>query len=230
MNDKLFNLYESKWTDLISQVSLLKLNKDFEVKPTNPLLIFVENEEQYLSADIRIAIYGQETNGWYELDNSIEGIQQGYHEFFNLKECYSYGGQFWNGFKRFLNKLNEKYPNKNIRPIWNNIVKIGCNDRKGFPPNYIHDIERKFFPIIKEEMEILKPNIVLFLTGPNYDEIIENNFGDLKSEALHPFNERQLSKIEIENVEFAFRTYHPNYLWRNNIDEYFDRILSEINI
>ncbi len=230
MNSFLTNLYSSKWDRLQTEITRINSDNELETKPTSPLLLLVDNEAEFSSADIRILIFGQETNGWYEMDDTIEGISNNYDKFFNGGDCYSYGGQFWNGFNRFIKALQEKYPNKTIKPIWNNIVKIGCNDRKGFPPDYIYEMERQHFSVIKEELNILKPNIVLFFTGPNYDGIIADNFGKLSYKALTPFSERQISKVQLDGVAFAFRTYHPNYLWRNDIDSYFEKIISEINL
>ena len=70
----------------------------------------------------------------------------------------------------------------------------------------------------------------MFFTGPNYDSIVHDNFGKLEKQALAPFSERQISKIKLDGVDFAFRTYHPNYLWRNDIDSYFDTIINEIKL
>ena len=138
--------------------------------------------------------------------------------------------QYWNGVRRFINLLQAKHPNKKIKLVWNNIVKIGKYDDKGFPPDYIYEVEREHFSIIKQELEIIKPNIVLFLTGPNYDSVIQDNFGTIEKQALAPFSERQISKVKLDNVDLAFRTYHPNYLWRNDIDSYFDTIINEIKL
>ena len=125
--------------------------------------------------------------------------------------------------------MQKKFPDKKIRLTWNNIVKIGKHGAKGFPPDYIYEIEREHFHVIPQELEILNPNVVLFLTGPNYDSIIKDNFGELKYEALPNSTERQLSRVTLKNVPFAYRTYHPNYLWRNDIDDYFDTIIDDIN-
>jgi hypothetical protein len=174
-------------------------------------------------------IYGQETNSWYEKENgTIKDIQKLYNSFFNNGDCWSYGGQFWNGVNRFVCSVQKKYSNKKIRLIWNNIVKIGKHGDKGFPPDYIYEIERRYFQVIPQELEILKPNIVLFLTGPNYDSVIKDNFGELKYRAFQNSTERQLSRVSLKGVQFAYRTYHPNYLWRNDISHYFDTIIEDI--
>lgn len=230
MNNSLKQLYNSKWTEYYNELQKIWKGDKFVKKPTNPLLLKIDNETDFKKAEIRIMIFGQETNGWYENSDDLESIINAYQEFFGTDYCYSYGGQFWNGVNRFRSMLQEKYPDKKIRLVWNNLVKTGKSDGRGMPPDYIYQIERYNFEVIKEELKIVNPNVVLFLSGPNYDKIIKDNFGALKYEPLAPFSERQLSKIAFDSVDFCFRTYHPNYLWRNNINSYFDRILKEINI
>lgn len=229
MTKELFELYSSKWGDLTKAISLIYQNDNLLIKPTNPLLIKIKNEEDYSSADIRLMIFGQETNGWYEKDNSIEGILKGYDDFFNTDHCYSYGGQFWNGIGRFITMLSKKYPDKKIRYIWNDIVKIGKSEGKGLPPDYILNVERSLFPVIRDEIKIIKPNVLIFFTGPNYDNKIEDNFGKVAFEAIQPYNVRQVAKAKVENIP-AIRTYHPNYLWRKSITNYLDSVIDEIKI
>jgi hypothetical protein len=229
MNKQLYELYSSKWSRLSSAMKQINEDGNLDIKPASPLLLFINKEEELQSADIRVMIYGQETNGWCEGFNSdIQPILDCYNGFYNGGLCWSYGGQFWNGVSKFWTMLEAKYPNKKIRYICNNIVKIGKSDEKGFPPNYIYEVERSHFSIIKDELKIVKPNVVLFLTGPDYDSVIADNFGQLKYEALAPFSERWLSKVELSETDFAFRTYHPNFLWRNDIDNFFHTIINEI--
>lgn len=229
MNKELFELYSSKWDNLTKSISLIYQDDSLLSKPTNPLLIKIDNEEDYSSADIRLMIFGQETNGWYEMEDSIEGILKGYDEFFNTGYCYSYGGQFWNGVSRFISMISDKYPDKKIRYVWNDIVKIGKSEGKGLPPDYIYNVERDVFSVIKDEIKIIKPNFLLFFTGPYYDNKIEDNFGKVDFEPILPYNVRQLAKTKIAGIT-AIRTYHPNYLWRNDINSYFDSIINEIKI
>lgn len=231
MNKALLNLYSSKWDNLTAGLRPIIEDESLEIKPANPLLLYVGDEEDYASADIKLMIYGQETNSWYEKGSgTIDDIQTLYDGFFNEGDCWNYGGHFWNGISRFLSSLQSKFPEKKIRLIWNNIVKIGKHGDKGFPPDYIYEVERAHFHVIPQELEILKPHIVLFFTGPHYDSVIKDNFGELRYEALPNSTERQLSRIFLKNVPFAYRTYHPNYLWRNDINDYFDTIIEDINL
>lgn len=232
MNKQLLNLYSSKWDKLCSAMQPILEDDTLETKPTCPLLLSIGNEEEFKNADIRLIVFGQETNNWYEeFHNEIIHIIGKYDEFYNSGGCWSYGGQFWNGVARFIAMLQEKYPNKKISLIWNNIVKIGKFNDKGFPPDYVYEVEREHFSVIKNELKILQPTVVLFLTGPNYDSVIVDNFGDLAFTKLPTgFSERQIARLSLTGIPFAFRTYHPNYLWRNDINSYFESIIDKINI
>jgi hypothetical protein len=231
MNKKLLNIYESNWEKLLASMQDILNDEQLEEKPTNPLLLYI-NEEEYQAADIKIMVYGQETNDWEGLFQSdIEKTLTYYDEFLNQGECWNYGGQFWNGVSRFISLLQEKYPNKKISLVWNNLVKIGKYNEKGFPPDYIYEAERNSFNVAKDELKILQPNIVLFLTGPNYDSVIHDNFGALPFSKLpSSFSERALAKVTMLGIPFAFRTYHPNFLWRNDINAYFNAIIDKINM
>lgn len=72
-----------------------------------------------------------------------------------------------------------------------------------------------FSPVIKSEIKILKPDIVIFFTGPYRDKWIEHNFNDakfLKTETS--FSKWPLAQLVSKYLpEKSFRTYHPNYLW-----------------
>ncbi|MFQ3578700.1 MAG: uracil-DNA glycosylase family protein, partial [Bacteroidales bacterium] len=222
--------HSCKWDKLTSEFERIGSDKKLISQPTNPLLLQVDNEADFAAADLRILIFGQETNGWFEMDDTLESILDAYGDFYNKEKCFSYGGQFWNGFSRFITLVSKHFPNKKARFLWDNIVKIGKSEGKGFPPDYVYKMEREHFSVIKEEIKIIKPNVIVFLTGPNYDFVIKDNFGELPRQALTPFSERQISKIQFPGVDNVFRTYHPNYLWRNDIDSYFERIIKEIKI
>jgi len=228
LNSELLSLYKSNWDKLSNELIEIK-NSNSDTNPTNPLLIRIGDEKKYQEADLRVMIFGQETNDWgNDFQNDIEYIQSIYDGFFTTKHCFSYAGQFWNGISRFLKKLDEKNKEKPIEFIWNNVVKIGKSGGKGMPPEYIYQIEKNHFSILSKEIEILKPNIVLFLSGPYRDYILRNQFENIEFESIENYGLKQLAKVKLENVEYAFRTYHPNYLWRVGINNYFDTIIDEI--
>ena len=181
-------------------------------------------------------VFGQETNGWWnDLPKAnafadMEMLIDKYDKAFNDDSMFCKNTPFWNGFDKFRQMLGEKYAGKKIRYVWNNIVKIGKADEKGCPPDEIYNIEREYFSVIAEEVKIIRPNVILFLTGPKYDNKIADNFGELQYSAISPFPEKELAKLSIPDVDFAFRMYHPNYLYRSNIsiDSFFNSIIQNI--
>ena len=73
------------------------------------------------------------------------------------------------------------------------------------------------FPVFRTEVDILRPDLIVFLTGPKCDRRI--------SEILGPFLEENFSEDKfISRLSFkdsslppATRTYHPGYLQRERL-------------
>lgn len=63
LNDKLVNLYGAKIPGLYAAVESLFDDRD-TVKPALPLLIELNDDESYEKADLRIMVFGRETNNW----------------------------------------------------------------------------------------------------------------------------------------------------------------------
>ncbi len=230
MDSELFELYNSKWNQFHKELSKINNNAQFLVKPANPLLLKIGDDKKYKNSDLKVMFCGQEPNTWGgELKSNINKIQLYYQDFFLSNYCYEkYGGQFWNGVNRLKELFKSTFPEKSIEFIWNDIVKVGKRDGRGLPPRYIEEVELNYFKVIYKEVEILKPDVIVFMSGPNYDWFIKQQFGEVKFSHVENFNERQIAKIDIPGVASAYRTYHPNYLWRNNIDHYFGSIIKQI--
>ena len=50
----------------------------------------------------------------------------------------------------------------------------------------------------------------------------------IKTKPIKGFKERQLCKLETSLKIKTYRTYHPNYLWRNDINKYFKAIINDM--
>ena len=231
INRNLQELYLSNWDNLSKKINDLKQDDDQIVEPTNPLLIYISDEEKYLRSDLKVMVFGQETNDWEGgfSKEKMDHILKTYDDFYNSGSCYKRGGHFWNGVKRFNERLQNKFTNKSIHFVWNNVVKIGKNNEKNIPSDQIIHIELEHFNVVQRELEILEPDLLLFFSGPNYDHQIKTKINDVKYLEIDGFKTRELAELRINNIQFSFRTYHPNYLWRNNIDKYFDGILNKIS-
>jgi len=233
MNKKLAELYKSNWMNLSKDLNLILNDKKLTQKPTNPLLIYVD-EKKYFESDLKVMIIGQETNDWGKnFTGDLQETIKIYDDFYNSGYAINtYGGHFWNGINRFSSLLENKFPERKISYIWNNVVKIGASGRdQNHPQNHIYKAELDNFKVLEKELEILNPDIILFISGPNYDSNISSILNNVKFSSIdETFSSRQIAKLNFKNHKNIFRTYHPNYLWRNNINLYFDAIIDSIEL
>ncbi len=211
INHELLDIYNQKWNDLYDSL------KDLDSKLyANPFLIAF-NEREYEQADLKVMIFGQETKGWLSKEGLLESpelITSRYYNFFCLKKFYKgYGrSSFWRAFRFFQKELKTAYPNKNIYFSWNNINKIGKRKGTGFSLD-TEKIEREYLPVIVAEVELFKPDIVIFLTGPNRDSRISHHFHDAEFLSVDEFTPvRALAKVKSTLLpEKTIRIYHPSY-------------------
>jgi len=214
--------------------SLVSMPASFrnEQRPTNPLLLAIP--ESFMEANVKILFFGQETNDWEGVFPHGEGIHHliaTYTNFYLNGLCFGYGGQFWNG----ISKLKQKFEahltptGRTVSSLWNNLVKIGKYENRGLPSEEIMHWQDHWFDIIREEVILLRPDAAIFFTGPYYDRFIRRVFDDVYFERINERNERQLARVRSVHLPLkTIRTYHPNYLWRNDFYKYLDEIAIEI--
>ena len=209
MNKKLELLYSKYFETLAKQAK--------GTNATHPLLIKVS--DKYIDADIRVMIVGQETDGWNGLfETSKKDIKylmnDYYHYLYNISTDEKMERRllkkkkrpFWNkkSFKFYEESITKYFDNKKVAFIWNNISKIGKTSR-GKQSKEIAKLEKSYFnDIFEEEVRILKPNIIIFVTG--------NRTIPLSHKLLKNIKFEKVSKVDLEDYPniIAVRTYHPN--------------------
>lgn len=210
INEKLTELYRSHW-DGLSNACRFNMEK---LKPACPLLIQVD-ESEYERADIRVMYVGQETWGWGGLSrNTLEERLERYRRFY-LEKTYretSRRSAFWRGVRRFDEFLVSQFPEKQIVNVWNNISKIGLEGRRGVSEE-LRAFEREFFPVFRKEVEILSPDMVIFLSGPNRDRDIRFHFPNVIIRSATPSRSiREIASLDLGVAcRASIRTYHPRY-------------------
>jgi hypothetical protein len=145
-----------------------------------------------------------------------------------------------------FNTIKEKYPDVEFRYIFNNIVKIVPTAEKKqqkVTEQEYQLVEQKYFNVIREEVTIIQPDVIIFFTGNTeyYENKIKNIFGNVVykevpniplrhvggkigwerimpvEEPLNYFPIKALARVELSDFPFckdAFRTYHPCHRWR----------------
>lgn len=217
LNESLLELYEKNWSGYIENIR----KKTFSAFP-----FLLWPKPGYAEAPVRIMICGQETQGWgNELDGEdpssitprrIAGIYNGF-----VNEG-GYNSPYWN----FSNKIAKALPNVGF--VHNNIVKIGRREGAGCDED-IFTLSKKYFPVVREEITFLKPDLIIFFTGSSYDTRIGEVLGEFSSESIA--EDRYIERVTFRDTTLppAIKTYHPGYIQRNGwYWDYSEAIIAEI--
>jgi hypothetical protein len=145
--------------------------------------------------------------------NKGDGHLAYYHSKFRIKKKNK--RVFWNrsNFKFFKEELSKfsTSNNQSVSILWNNLSKLGLSKGAGKATKKIEELEHTCFNIMKDEFDILKPNIVIFTTGYKRDKLIENKLGAEIHEYLN-YPKKQLAKVTFQDKDIlGIRTYHPRY-------------------
>jgi hypothetical protein len=134
-------------------------------------------------------------------------------------------------------------------PYWKYVHEINAHFNQGKKKNFLAANVSKFcaggapldwethkesvshFDCLREEIKILNPDVIIFLSGPNYDDKIKIQFNE-ELEFTPLFEEigvRELARIKSAGLPVrTYRTYHPGYLQRSSTTHYINLILSHI--
>jgi hypothetical protein len=190
----------------------------------------------------RVLIVGQETNTWFRsgkddlltvflnnLDNvETNCITDKYDKFIKKMSRKNYGGNFW-GFSRSLYNGNfldgEMLTDGMLNHCWMNFFSVeACEDKKGKKgrPTSDQDLADKICELqddlLLSAINILKPKLVIFQTGPSIDKrlqklmrIAPENYSTLDN--LNVFSSLELAELDIESHPSTkfIRAYHPSY-------------------
>ena len=214
INQKLKQLYQIN-LPIIEKIAD-ELKDDFD----GPLLMHCWDEE-FNNAEYKILFIGQEhTNTCWFANDAIEAPLEWYQNFELGK---NYNSPFWRAVKQLNKTLNR---NTSHKPnfLSTNVSKYATTEGKsvGYDIHYrlVKDLN---FNILANEIEIIKPDAIIFLSGSNYDKWIEIQFSDALTfdTPLHsnvPIKELSIVKCKGEKLLFpkhTYRTFHPMSLLNN---------------
>jgi hypothetical protein len=151
------------------------------------------------------------------------GVYSGFH----LAENYL-PTPFWGCAWQLSRKLNPAGPNYGY--LWTNLFKFDQDERER--EESIKKLSSEAFPVLREEIQITAPDVVVFLTGPSNDYWLKAMFPGLEFEPIGGF--RVLSRLVDSHgclPEKSLRAYHPNYILRmdqDKRDRYYNLLLQAI--
>ena len=132
-------------------------------------------EDDYINSKYKLLFVGQENHGWYgdavlELDECLNKYKD-----FALCNNGSYT-RFWQYIYEINNLLMPEMVGSNKKNfLWTNISKFCTLEGKSVPKEVFKLLENNSF-LLKSEIEITKPEVVIFFTGPNWDNELKHQF------------------------------------------------------
>jgi hypothetical protein len=191
-----------------------------------PLLMHAFSE--YIAMSRKILFVGQETHTWGGLINAepalsallqtYQGFEFGKHYLKNGKPPRILTSSFRNFIRSSFSGLNGDVSGANRHTngfLWTNISKF---DTVGTTPAY--EVQRQnaagFF-LLKDEIAIARPDIVVFLTGHKYDCWINKIFQPTCQELLPNGLLYSLTTVDHSLPHLTFKTEHPRTLCQRKL-------------
>lgn len=197
-----------------------------------PLLVSIS--DAYLKAAIRIMFVGKETNGWwgklesyYERQDAMSSLMTRYQK--------QMSGQNWPGrFFQMLRRTAQELLGAQADAVaWTNLMRMDWEHGRGYSRNSkgISEALTKISQdMLRFEVELLKPDVIIFACGASYDSVIKATFPDrTNSEAIV---KRALWQFNVGDI-LCFRSRHPQATRRKNsafkpVEEYYGEIFSRV--
>lgn len=226
LNDQLASIYEEAMAR--SREKEKHMSHESSGGPAFPMLI--QLPDGYEQARLKVAFFGQETNGWegpFNGRKTVEELRSVYHRFVNKGGGFNYGGQYWNAVKNIQSVFEQLEPSSRFTA--GNVIRIGRWDDKGSPTESVIQWQDHWFDVTRREMELLKPDVVIFMSGPYYDNRIARSFPQVSFEQANARPLRQFARVVHEALpRHSYRTYHPRYLWGHGFYEVRSKILEDL--
>lgn len=244
INAKLLALYESKkqgFNEILKKAEALNIADKL-------VLNLPYATQQYVDSKVKIMLVGQESNGWSFKLNDLEGSGEykglcGAMErtkSFQTKKPYN--KPFWTFAKGIYeachnSALTDNKPNAYF--FWSNLRKICYNTPNEkdtttthlqpddpLPESLQELIDKHLDSLLLNEIQIAQPDIVLFLSGPNYDGYIKQQLEGVTFQAhVDDMPSRAAARLECPSITHTamLRLYHPNALrYRYGKDTHMD--------
>ena len=237
-NQQLLRLFESKWN--IVQKVRETYNKNKITNPdTNEKLNLVFHSscipQNYENMKYKILVIGKNTNGWEFKKEAKKSMLSTLNFLNSTQHNDKLSFNFPYKFCKSINNYNYQNIIKKTYFTWVSLRKFVFNEIHKLPLNKeTQDIIDNEFNILEEEIKIISPDIVLFLTGPNYDYYIQKQLNGVEFKEVANYQMGQFARVEHEILpKNSFRIYQPDYfrfIKKGIYDEYLEKLKKECGL
>lgn len=192
----------------------------FEI--SSPIFLDCKTEfGKYLDSNYRVLYVGKETNYWFNqkereqsgLLNDISNYEKYLFALTNLYKSFNIGHNYKTAIFTFMDILVEKLRSNNEKTgiLWTNLLRHDYFGNGKVP----YEVEEKITfdnnYVFRKELEILKPEAIVFVTGPKYDYILEKTFPGIKKVGIKNMAIGEICLLEHRDLpQKAIRVYHPD--------------------
>jgi hypothetical protein len=178
---------------------------------------------KYLQSNIKTMIVGKETRGW--LDDSCAGKLR--HKFesaevdASIKKPVEYlivnspksnKSKFIQFYRKLCRELNgEKKLGESI--IWSNLFCISHNKKSPVGSKSFVHVKALSKQLLLAQIEILKPQVILFVTGTSYDKYIKEFFPEMTESIVKV--PRKLWSLKLVTLNVSELAIHSGAMGRN---------------
>lgn len=220
INDRLTTIYNQLPDECFSAIENYNAQNTGHTL-TNPFYIAMSNE--CANAESVVMIAGQETFTWgseitknkdgaFSRDSSPCKLQIIFDLFCNNPNRDSHS-PYWT----FFEKCREYARESKTGFISNNLSKVGFINNE---PGNDFNVSVKWGQVLCAEIEVCDPDMIIFTTGPSYDQLLQAIFGNfIVHSCIEGVGTRKLAKLEFKDGILKgrriYRTYHPAFLQRS---------------
>lgn len=198
MNSALRTLYTAAWSELE------------HIRTANPRLswpLLLKVPAGFDQAQRRLLVIGQQTYGWAGESGKAQRppvtmLMDEYAKF-DLGTGYK-ATPFWLATRKLNATINADSPNQGL--LWSNLVKV---DEMGERPSREVEEATAALGLLPAEIEIARPDVIVFFTGPNYDNRLRSSF---PGSELVEIDKTSARVVHPALPPHTYRTPHPNYL------------------
>jgi hypothetical protein len=175
----------------------------------------------YFRQTKKLLIIGQETYGW-DCEFDIDALLDKYTKF-NVGEKY-WASPFWNVTRKVESILGiEKYS-----CAWSNLNRFDQNE--GPPTGKILEAISKLDFLVREEIQILKPDICLFYTNWRRDDRIKALYPEVQFHNVEGLPNRHFARLVHDALpKLTFRTPHPRTIRQRKWENAFLTFIESLN-